>query len=176
MRFYSEEATSAVILLLGIVAIAVSGFEPLLTVFVLLTSLISFFYLIYYRRVWVEEPEDTMIGFIPGHYLLLLAFTLKNGANFFIFPMWSLLIIGTLGYDFVTNYDSWGSALKLTTMVLYCIIWCIIIFLFQRLIITSLELENIAALGTRTGLALGGLIWIGIGIFRINSSYIERRF
>ncbi len=175
MGFYSEEATSAIILLIGVGALAISGFAPFPTTFILVTSLLAFFYLIQYRKAHMEEPADTMIGFIPGHYLLLLAFVLRNGARFFIFPIWSLLIIATLGYDFTSNYDSRSSPIKLTTMVLYCIIWCIIIFLFQRLIITGLELENVAALGTRTGLAIAGLIWIGIGIFRINSSYIERR-
>ena len=134
MGFYSEEATSIIVLLVGLITIVVANF-------------------------------------IPGHYLLIFAFVLQSPASPVILFLWSFLVLGTLGYDLATNGEVKLVSTKLTTMFLYCIIWCIIIFLFQRLLINGLELVNIVALVTRLGLAIGGLIWMGIGLFRINRSY-----
>ncbi len=171
MGFYSEETTSIIVLLIGLMALVLTDFAALPTVFLVATSLIVFFYLIWLRSSYLDEPDDTMIGFIPGHYLLLFAFILRGTTQPVILLLWSLLVLGTLGYDFTTNSEAKLVSTKLTTMFLYCIIWCIIIFLFQRLIINGLELVDTAALMTRLGLAAGGLIWIGIGLFRINRSY-----
>lgn len=171
MGFYSEEATSVIVLLIGLFAVVLTGFASLPTVFVVVTSLLVFLYLIWFRLRYLEEPGDTMIGFIPGHYLLLFAFILQGHVKLLILSLWSLLVLGTLGYDFVINTEVNLVSTKLTTMFLYCIIWCIIIFLFQRVLIKGFELVSLAAIVTRLGLAIGGLIWIGIGLFRINRSY-----
>lgn len=171
MGFYSEEATSIIVLLIGLMALVLSDFAALPTIFLVATSLVVFFYLIWFRSNYLDEPGDTMIGFIPGHYLLLFAFILRDTTQLIILLLWSLLVLGTLGYDFAANSEVKLVSTKLTTMFLYCIIWCIIVFLFQRLIINGLELVNTAALMTRLGLAVAGLIWIGIGLFRINRSY-----
>ena len=171
MGFYSEEATSVIALLIGLMTVVIADFAPLLTLFIVATSFLVFFYLIWFRRNFLEDPADTMIGFIPGHYLLLFAFVLRGPTHLLIPLLWSLLVSCTLGYDIATNGRVKIVSTKLTTMFLYCIIWCIIIFLFQRLIINGLELVNMAALMTRLGLAVGGLIWIGTGLFRINRSY-----
>jgi hypothetical protein len=171
MGFYSEEATSIIVLLVGLITIVVANFSPLTSLVVVSTSLLVFFYLIWFRRTYLEEPGDSMIGFIPGHYLLIFAFVLQSPASPVILFLWSFLVLGTLGYDLATNGEVKLVSTKLTTMFLYCIIWCIIIFLFQRLLINGLELVNIVALVTRLGLAIGGLIWMGIGLFRINRSY-----
>ncbi|MFB6291243.1 MAG: hypothetical protein ABEJ25_05905 [Candidatus Bipolaricaulia bacterium] len=171
MGFYSEEATSVIVLLISFMIIVLSNFSPLLTIVVTASSILVFLYLISVRRNYLEEPEDTMIGFIPGHYLLLFAFVLNSPSHLLVTGVWALLIAATLGYDFVTNRDGKMVPSKLTTMFLYCIIWCIIIFLFQRLLITGLELADFAALMTRLGFTISGLIWIGIGLIRINRSY-----
>jgi hypothetical protein len=171
MNFYSEEATSFIILLLGAVTLFTLGFSGLPSLFVSVTSLLAFTYLLWYRKKGLEDPADTMIGFIPGHYLLLLAFSLRGEAAFFIFPLWTVLIFGTLGYDLTYNAGFGGAVGKLTTMSIYCIIWCIIVFLFQRLIIDGLELASGAATATRVGLIVVGVIWIGLGMIRINRRY-----
>lgn len=171
MGFYSEEATSIIVLLIGLMTVVLADFASLPTLFVVATSLIVFFYLMWFRRGYLEEPADTMIGFIPGHYLLLFAFILQGPIKLVVLSLWSLLVLGTLGYDLATNAEVKLVSVKLTTMFLYCIIWCIIIFLFQRILIEGLELVSLAATATRLGLAIGGLIWIGIGLFRINRSY-----
>ncbi|MFB6214818.1 MAG: hypothetical protein ABEI54_03010, partial [Candidatus Bipolaricaulia bacterium] len=156
---------------IGLMAVVLTGFSELTTLFLVVTSLFVFFYLIWFRRKYLEEPADTMIGFIPGHYLLLFAFILQGSTQLVVLSLWSLLVLGTLGYDFATNAEVKLVPAKLTSMSLYCIIWCIIIFLFQRILIEGLELVSMAAIITRLGLAIGGLIWIGIGLFRINRSY-----
>ncbi|MBS3736124.1 MAG: hypothetical protein V5A87_03165 [Candidatus Bipolaricaulota bacterium] len=171
MVLFSEESTSVIVLLVGLMAVVLADFAALPTIFLVATSLLVFFYLILFRRGYLEDPADTMIGFIPGHYLLLFAFILQGSVKLIVLSLWSLLVIGTLGYDFATNAEVKLVSAKLTTMFLYCIIWCIIIFLFQRILIEGLELVSLAAIITRLGLAIGGLIWIGIGLFRINRSY-----
>jgi len=171
MGFYSEEATSVIVLLIGLLTLVLADFSPPVTVSVIAASVMVFFYLIWFRRSTLEEPEDTMIGFIPGHYLLLFAFVLRGENEIITLSAWFFLILGTLGYDLATNWEVKGDFMKLTTMFLYCIIWCIIIFLFQRLLINGLALVDLAAILTRLGLAVGGLIWIGIGLFRINRRY-----
>ncbi|MBS3788425.1 hypothetical protein KGY79_09560 [Candidatus Bipolaricaulota bacterium] len=171
MSFYSEEATSIIVLLVGLLSVVLTGFATPPTIFVAVTSLVVFFYLTWFRRSYLEEPADTMIGLIPGHYLLLFAFILQGPVRILILSVWSLLMLGTMGYDFATNTELKLVSAKLTTMFLYCIIWCIIIFLFQRVLIRGLELVSLAAMMTRLVLAIGGLIWIGIGLFRINRSY-----
>ncbi len=175
MQFYSEEATSAIILLIGVMPFVLLEFSLLPTLAVLSTSLVALAYLILYRKDFTEGRNDSLIGLLPGHYLVLFAFTLLGGTRPYIFPIWSLLILSTLGYDLSRSQASERNYGKLTTMTLYCIIWCIIVFLFQRLIIKGLELGYAGAVGTRAGLVVGGVIWVGIGLYRIHRTYIERR-
>lgn len=175
MQLYTEEGTAVIILIVGALTVGVSGFSTVPTLFVLVTSLVSFLYLIWYRKTRLEEPIDTMIGFVPGHYLILFAFVLNGSDNIAIYIFWSILIMITFGYDLSTNLPREGGGVKLTTMIQYCIIWGVIVFLFQSLIISSLELGKTGILITRLALAIGGSIWVGIGLFRINRSSIERR-
>lgn len=175
MRLYSEEGTSLIILLIGALTIFVRGFSFLPTLFVLVTSFLALSYLILYRKKHLENPVDSLLGLIPGHYLILFALTLDDSVNLYIYFIWSLLIISTLGYDLLNNSGGEGRVVKLTMMIIYCIIWGVIVFLFQNLLINGLNLENLTALGVRLGLSVGGLIWIGVGMVRISQSFIERR-
>lgn len=175
MRLYSEEGTSLIVLLISVLIIFVRGFSLLPTLFVLVTSFLALSYLIWYRRINLENPVDSLIGLIPGHYLILFALTMDNSVRFYIYLIWSLLIIATLAYDLLNNSGGEGRFVKLTIMTLYCIIWGVIVFLFQSLLINGLNLENLTALGVRLGLSIGGLVWIGVGMVRISQSFIERR-
>ncbi len=175
MQLYSEEGTTVLILIIGILTVAVSGFSFIPAAFVLLASLFSFGYLIWYRKTRFDQPADTMIGFIPGHYLILFAFVLEGSPGLLVYVLWSTLILATLGYDLTSNIESNREAVKLTSMIQYCIIWGVIVFLFQSLLINSLEPGGMGLIGIRLGLAVGGIVWVGIGLFRINRSFIERR-
>lgn len=175
MQLYSEEGTAVLILIIGTLTVAVSGFSFIPAAFVLLTSLFSFGYLIWYRKSRFDQPADSMIGFMPGHYLILFAFVLEGSSGLLVYALWSTLILATLGYDLTSNIKSNSEAVKLTSMIQYCIIWGVIVFLFQSLLINSLELGRMGLIGIRLGLALGGIVWVGIGLFRINRSFIERR-
>ena len=175
MQLYSEEGTTVLILIIGILTVAVSGFSFIPAAFVLLASLFSFGYLIWYRKTRFDQPADTMIGFIPGHYLILFAFVLEGSPGLLVYVLWSTLILATLGYDLTSNIESNREAVKLTSMIQYCIIWGVIVFLFQSLLINGLDPGDIGAIGIRLGLVLGGIVWVGIGLFRINRSFIERR-
>lgn len=175
MQLYSEEGTSVLILIIGILIVAVSGFSFIPAAFVLPTSLFSFGYLIWYRKSHFDQPADSMIGFIPGHYLILFAFVLEGSSGLLVYALWSILILTTLGYDLTSNMKSNREAVKLTSMIQYCIIWGVIVFLFQSLLINSLDPGDMGAIGIRLGLVLGGIVWVGIGLFRINRSFIERR-
>ncbi len=175
MQLYSEEGTAVLILIIGTLTAVVSGFSFTPTAFILFTSLISFAYLIWYRKTRFDQPSDSMIGFIPGHYLILFAFLLDGTTGLLIYVLWTILVLTTLGYDLTSNMKSNGEAVKLTSMIQYCIIWGVIVFLFQSLLINNLELGQMGSIGIRLGLALGGIVWVGIGLFRINRSFIERR-
>lgn len=175
MQLYSEEGTTVLIIIIGILTVAVSGFSVIPAAFVLLTSLFSFGYLVWYRKSRFDQPADSMIGFLPGHYLILFAFVLEGSSGLLVYSLWSTLILTTLGYDLTSNTKSNGEAVKLTSMTQYCIIWGVIVFLFQSLLINSLEPEGMGLIVIRLGLAVGGIVWVGIGLFRINRSFIERR-
>ncbi|MFW6104780.1 MAG: hypothetical protein ACOC6I_02950 [Candidatus Bipolaricaulota bacterium] len=175
MRLYSEEGTSLIVLLISVLTIFVLDFSLTPTLFVLITSFFALSYLIWYRRSYLEKPVDSLIGLIPGHYLILFALTLDDSVGLHIYLIWSLLIFTTLGYDLLNNRSGGGRVVKLTMMILYCIIWGVIVFLFQNLLIYGLNLENLTALGVRLGLSIGGLAWIGLGMIRISRSFIERR-
>lgn len=175
MTLYSEEGTSLIVLLITALIIVFQGFTVLPTCLVLFTSFLAFVYLVWYRKTRFENPVASMIGLIPGHYLILLALTLNDSVYLYIYPLWSFLILATLGYDLLTNGEEKGKVGKLTTMILYCIIWGVIVFLFQNLLIKGLELENLSVLWVRLGLSIGGLLWIAVGVIRIRRRFIERR-
>lgn len=175
MQFYSEEGTAVLILIIGILTVAVSDFSFIPIAFVLLISLLALVYLVWYRKTRFDQPADSMIGFIPGHYLILFAFSLNGSTGLLIYGLWSTLILFTLWYDFTRNLSSDRAVVKLTSMIQYCIIWSVIVFLFQSLLISGLELGQMGVFGIRLGLVIGGIVWIGIGLFRINRSSIERR-
>ncbi|MBS3765493.1 hypothetical protein KGY71_03115 [Candidatus Bipolaricaulota bacterium] len=175
MQLYSEEATAVIILFIAILTVAVSGFSPLPSFFLLVTTFISLFYLIWYRKTRLEDPVDSMVGFAPGHYLFIFAFVLNGSANLTIYLLWAILVLATFGYDLLNNLSVQGTGVKLTKMLQYCIIWGVIVFLFQSLIINGLELGETGILVTRTALIIAGTIWVGIGLFRINRTDLERR-
>ncbi|MFP4136500.1 MAG: hypothetical protein ACLFTO_05680 [Candidatus Acetothermia bacterium] len=175
MKLYSEEGTAVIILIVAALTSGIAGFSRLPTSFVIPTSILSIVYLLWYRKRRLEDPGDSMIGFLPGHFLLIFAFALKGSTNATIYAPWSVLILATLGYDLAINSSGNGNGIKLTTMFQYCIIWGVILFLFQSLIISGLELTGTGTLATRLGLGAGGIVWAGMGLFRINRSFSERR-
>lgn len=174
MKFYTPESTSLVILLVGALTIFMAGLDLLV---LLATVGVTAFALLYLMRLREEVPtgtQATLIGLLPGHYLLLLGLVMTGGVRIYVIP-WLLLVLATLGYDFAVNYWPREGEGKLTKITLYCIIWGVILFLFQGLLIGGLDLSKSVKMIVWTGLSIAGVIWVAIGVVRINSGFSQRR-
>jgi len=175
MKFYTPKTTSLIMAVIGILCLIFSNFTTLPLTIITVATLTGLVYLLWYRERTTDNPYPTMIGLIPGHYLLLLAFYLTGTPGVFLLVLWGLLILSTLGYDYTTNTGDNTTKGKLTKIFLYCIIWGVIVVLFQELLIYGLELKELGILSIRLGISIAGSIWIAIGVLRINSGYTERR-
>jgi len=172
---YSEESTSLLVLIIGALTIFVSWFSLSVTMTAGILSVVTLIYLLWYRGAKFEEAEPTLLGFLPGHYLIFLAFTLNGAPSYPILVSWSVLILSTLAYDRSVNAAANDYTGKLTKMALYCIIWGVIVFLFQQLLVYGLDLNYPGALFVRLGISIAGIIWVAIGVVRINSGFTEGR-
>lgn len=175
MKFYTSETTSLIMGIMGLSCFILSNFDPLPLSLITAATVSGLIYLLWYRERITDNPYPTMIGLIPGHYLLLLAFYLIGSPGVLSLVLWWLLILSTLGYDYTSNTGDSTTKRKLTKIVLYCIIWGVIVVLFQELLIYGLELKELGIFLIRLGISIAGSVWIAIGVLRINSGYTERR-
>ncbi len=174
MKFYTAESTAVLISLIGLLTLVIAGFDYLITAFIALGTILAVIYLTWVRGSITEEPESTLIGLLPGHYLLFLGLVMEGAARLYSIP-WLVLILATIGYDGVASYWPHGTEGKLTKIALYCIIWGVILFLLQGLLIGGLDLGESGKMIVRIGLSVAGAIWVAIGAVRINSGFSQRR-
>lgn len=178
MQLYTPESITLIIMLVGGLIIFVSGFSLLPVISVAGITVVAVIYFFWLRNLLADGKSQmsTVLGFIPGHYLIFLGRTIQGTIPEYVQILWIVLVLATLGYDGAARYWERGAGGKLTKITLYCIIWGVILFLLQGLLVTGLELEGAGKILTGAGLSIAGLMWVTIGVIRINSGFSQRRF
>lgn len=126
-----------------------------------------------------EGSDRPGIRFLPGHYLLLLILVLQSSPRVVNFSLWAVLITGTLGYSLFYNresFDALGNWRKLITGSLYCIMWGVVFFFVQKVLINGLNVHGWKSNLLRIGVAVVGFLYIAIGAYRIMNQNDQRRF
>jgi len=173
LGLYSKEATALLVVLFSGLVVVVAGLSVLS---VSLTSSLAILVLLH--LFWIRprfrrgegsrgkfKKGNSLIGLLPGHYLLFLAFALREEVVFFVLVLFPLLVIATLLFDLLaTRAGAWP---RLTSFSSYCIIWGIVFFFLQRLIVNGLQLTGTGSLLTKAGIAVLGGVYGGLGLYRL---------
>lgn len=175
---YGKTTTSLLIVILTPLVYLV-GELPILAAYSFFA--VSGFCILYlFAADYNEKESGPGTRLLPGHYLLLLILVLQSPLTWLYFVLWTLLILATLGYSFfyVRGYENSDSLLgKLTTFILYCIMWVVVFFFVQRVFVIGTGLRGLQAILLRSGILFAGFLYIIIGVYRmIHKNKQQRRF
>ncbi|MFP4646943.1 MAG: hypothetical protein ACOCZX_05045 [Candidatus Bipolaricaulota bacterium] len=173
---HNKYLTAILVLGLGLLNAVLLVHQLPLRLLLLGLTAISFSYLVFAERSGNSPDQLSLAGLLPGHFLLFIALFLRLGFHWVWFSVWSVLIGVTLTFDFLvvvlTSRPFAGN--KLTLQIMYCIIWGAVLFLLQALFVNIFSLSERHALFLRVGLGIGGLVYVLLGLYRINQ-FEERR-
>lgn len=166
---YNKATVGIIVILLSLLSSIVVAFNPIFTAWVLGTAAITVIYL------WTRDQvsgSHTLLGLIPGHFLLILAFLLESGISLLLLAAWTGLISATLLFDHLTlRGDRSGS---LTSMTVYCIIWGLVFYLLHHLVVVGLHLSGAGYWGITFAFVVLGVGYVILGLYRLRR-HDERR-
>jgi len=156
----------AVLLLSGLVA-AFGTFPLWARVGSVLVAVGGVAYLIYRERVGFrrEFVKGNLLYLLPGHVALLLGLGMVGGASA-LWWAWLALIAATVAFDWNAHGPLGFEAQRRVAMALYALIWADVLFLIERLVRLGGELEGGGALALTAGIALFGVAYIGLALYR----------
>ena len=113
------------------------------------------------------NSQFSVLGLIPGHYLLIFALGLQGSFSWITLPIWSAAIIFSLAFSIVTSSTDLSGISMLTSAVLYCIIWGAVSYLINDLLKNGLP-NNMLTNAVVTGaIVTFGIIYVSVGLYRI---------
>jgi hypothetical protein len=162
---YAVWSVPFLLVLLGIVWLIGRLPHGILAVATSLSALyIAYFWLRSRRGAVGPKPIANLGALFPGHLLLLLVVSLVS-ASVVLGVVWCVLPVGTLCYDLVARRAD-RSGQRSILAGLYCIIWAVVFFLLERVIVLGKDLSGNAETTAAVAFGVVGILFCGMGIYR----------
>ena len=171
---YNKISTIIAAIAFTLLTLFVAGFGlPQGAFFVGITAIL----LIYMTMIRKSEDKSSfsILGLIPGHYLLIFAVGLQSSISWINISLWGILILGSLLFEssIISNRNS--NWMLLTSTILYCIIWGVVFYLVHSLLINGLSNEALSDQMITILVGTLGSIYVLVGIYRIFHEYKDER-
>jgi hypothetical protein len=116
------------------------------------------------RRPRARRPVADLLALLPGHLLLLFGLGMLDRPDALAF-VWAALPLGSVVYDALSVRRPFRGRTSIL-FGLYAILWLVVFFLLERLIVVRKGLSGHAEVGTAVAFGAVGLVFVVVGFLR----------